>query len=130
MKLETVTELEEKILATEELLETFRVKAKAAGTSKIDGQPHGQATTSRIESLTVKIVDTEKELADLREEYKTTVLNLSRAIDQRVKGRAATVLYFHYVMCEPFAEIANMMSLSQSQISRLHRQGRKEFYGQ
>lgn len=130
MELTAVIELGENILATETELENLRTKAKAAGVAKIDGQPHGQATTSRVESLTVKIVDTERKLDNLREEYKATLHNLSREIDQRVKGRAATVLDFYYIMRLPFAEIASLLGLSVPRISQLHRQGRTEFYRQ
>lgn len=130
MELTALIELEEEISATQAELENLRSKAQAAGVAKIDGQPHGQATTSRVEALAVKIVDTERKLDNLREEYKASLRNLSRAINQRVKGRAAEVLYLYRVMGLPLAEIASLFGLSVPRISQLHRQGRKEFYGQ
>lgn len=129
MELTAVIELEEEISTTQAELENLRSKAQAAGVAKIDGQPHGQATTSRVEALAVKIVDTERKLDNLREEYKTSLRNLSRAINQRVKGRAGTVLDFYYIMRLPFAEIASLLGLSVPRISQLHQQGRKAFYG-
>lgn len=130
MKLEAVIELEERIFTTEELLENLRAKAKAAGTSKNDGQPHATQTTSRVESLTVKIVATEKELNELIGQYVTISNELVAEIYRRVTGKAAKVLIARYVMNKSFGEIATEMNLSASRISRLHRQGRKDYYGQ
>lgn len=114
MKLTAVIELDEKIFATQELLDSLRAKTKEAATSKLDGLPHGKATASRVETLTVKIVDTERSLDNLREEYAITMLDLTEEITRRVDGKAATVLHKRYVGMKSIPVIANEMDLSPS----------------
>lgn len=127
MKLEAANEFEEKILATEELLESLRSQAKAAGTLKIDGQPHATQTTSRVESLTVKIVATEKELNELIGQYVTISNELVAEIYRRVTGKAQQVLFLRYCFGKTPSEIAAELKISRSYLSRLHTQGRQEF---
>lgn len=127
MKVTRVMELEEIISSTRDELESLRAKATAPSTSKLDGQPHAAQMASRVETLTVKIVDTERRLADLREEYAIAQLYLAEEIYRRVNGRAATILFERYVGGKSIPEIAKMMTLSASRVRQLKSEGLKAF---
>lgn len=127
MKLTSVMELEEKISSTRDELESLRAKASAPSTSKLDGQPHAKATASRVETLTVKIVDTERRLVDLREEYAIALIDLAEEIYRRVTGKAATVLFERYVDGKSIPEIAISMDLTASRVRQLKSDGKKQF---
>lgn len=127
MKLTRVMELEEIISSTRDELESLRAKASAPSPSKLDGLPHAAQMSSRVETLTVKIVDTEKELADLREEYAIALIDLAEEIYRRVNGRAATILFEQYVGGKSIPEIAKMMDLSASRVRQLKSDGLKAF---
>lgn len=127
MKVTRVMELEEIISSTSDELERLRAKATAPSPSKLDGLPHAKATASRVETLTVKIVDTERRLADLREEYAIAQLDLAEEIYRRVNGRSAQVLFEQYVGRKSISEIAKMMDLSASRVRQLKSEGLKAF---
>lgn len=127
MKLTSVMELEEKISSTRDELESLRAKASAPSTSKLDGQPHAKTTASRVETLTVKIVDMERRLADLREEYAIALIDLAEEINRRVNGRAAQVLFERYVDMKSIPEIASAMGLTASRVRQLKSDGLKAF---
>lgn len=128
MKLTVVSDLYKKITLKEERLAFLYTKSKSAPKSGLDGLPHGTTETSRTESLATKIVDTEGELENLRDEYAAASFQLVSEINQRVSGKAATVLFRHYVMLEPFTQIAEELELAPSSVSKLHRHGVKQFY--
>lgn len=128
MKLTVVSVLYQKITSTQEKLERLRTKATEAATSRLDGLPHGTTEKSRTESLAIKITDTERELENLRDEYAAASFQLVSEINQRVSGKASTVLFLHYIMFEPFTEIAAEMKITPSHVSKLHGRGVKQFY--
>lgn len=127
MKVTRVMELEEIISSTRDELESLRAKATAPSTSKLDGQPHAKATASSVEVLSVKIVDTERRLVDLREEYAIAQLDLAEEIYRRVNGRAAQILFERYVGGKSIPEIAKMMDLTASRVRQLKSDGLKAF---
>lgn len=128
MKLTDVSVLYQKITSTQAALAFLYTKSKSAHTSHLDGLPHGTKNESRTESLATKIVDTERELENLRDEYAAASFQLVSEINQRVSGKASTVLFLHYIMFEPFTEIAAEMKISPSHVSKLHRHGVNQFY--
>ena len=129
MKLSTVFELEEKISAARYELENLKSLATAT-TRQMDGLPRSTSTTSRVESLAVKIMDCERRLAELVEEKICRQVDLTLEISERVTGNAAIVLILRYSSCKTFAEIARAMSLSRPRISALHKQGLSLFQRQ
>lgn len=127
MKLSTVMELAEQIRATQAELEELKARAESATTSRLDGLPRAKSYSSRIESLIVKISDRERRLANLVEESACAQIDLTLEILDRVTGKAGEVIYQRYILCRPFAEIAAAMHYSESQIRRLHSNGRRAF---
>lgn len=128
MKLTVVSVLYQKITSTQAALAFWYQKAKSPPNSSLDGLPHGTKNESRTESMATKIVDTERELENLRDEYAAASFQLVSEINQRVSGKAATVLFRHYVMLEPFTQIAEELELAPSSVSKLHGRGVKQFY--
>ena len=126
MKLSTVMELAEKIRAAQAELERLKSLATAT-TTRLDGLPKAKSITSRVESLTAKIVDCERELNNLVEESACAQIDLTLEISDKVKDAASDVLYQRYILCKPFAEIAAAMHFSERQIYYLHRRGRRAF---
>ena len=111
-----------------EQLDSLRAIATSPRTSKLKTTPTGKSpSTSQVENLTVRIDDLERRLQGLREEKAIAMLDVTAAIGERVTGKAATVLFRHYVNGESFSEIAAEMNLSASQVSRLHCSGVRAF---
>lgn len=128
MKITTVIELHEMIQAAQMELEELKSLVSSPPTSKFDGLSKVTAVTSRTENYSVKILDYERRLCNLREEKSIAMLDLSAEINRRVQGRkAAEILFRHYVMCEPFAEIAESMSLTKSAVYYFRRKGCREY---
>lgn len=130
MELTTVLELEEEISATRDEIESLRAKATAPSTSKIDGLGHAAPMASRVETLTVKIVDAERRLENLREEWAIASPKLSAEIVRRVTGKAWRFLFERYVEGKSVSEIADEMSLTASRVRQLIIEGKKQFYEQ
>ena len=127
MKLSTVFELEEKISAARYELENLKSLATAT-TRQMDGLPRSTSTTSRVESLAVKIMDCERRLDGLVAEKICAQVDLTIEITKRVRGMAGKVLYERYVECKTFkAIIAEMKYYSDASIYHFHRNGVKQF---
>lgn len=126
MKLSAVVELRAKINDTKTELERLKMMSSSFP-SRLDGMPTAKSTTSRVESLSVKILDCECRLTELVEEKIRTQIDLSLEIMSRVTGKARDVLILRYVDCKPFATIIDELKYSKSTIFNLHRRGKTEF---
>ena len=126
MKLDGVRELDGKIRELERRLESL--KSSIFPTPELDGQPRAKMHYSRIEKITVSIVDLERELAELRAEQFSERIDLIAALFKRVRhADAFTVLEMRYVRCQDFKTIAKTMHFSEGRVYELHRRGVRDF---
>ena len=126
MRLSAVKELKAEIESLRVHIKTLRLSANNI-TSRLDGLPSSKATTSRVESLAVKITDCERRLAELQIELVDKAVELSEEICRRDLGASGEVLIMHYIGGVTFAEIASALSYSRSYVFRLHKRGKLEF---
>lgn len=127
MKLSAVMELEQEIKFTRNRLLLLRQMATNI-TPIIDGLPRKSSVSSKIENAAVQIVDAQRRLDELADEYATTTIELSEKIYQRVKGgKMREILFQRYVLCKSFAEIAADMNYDTTHIYRLHKRGKQEY---
>ena len=128
MRLTAVQEIKSKIDDERSKLETLKM-ATAVHTPIIDGLPRPTSQqSSRVEGLTVAILESERRIAELADEYVDAIVALTREIFQRVKDVVAfEVLLRRYILCKPFAEIATELGYSESRIFYWHRQGKNKF---
>lgn len=120
-------DLRGKIKKLEEQLEIL--KATLMPLRQFDGLPHAKSTESRVETVTQKIIDTESELANLREEMLIRIPELAIEIVQKVGGVEARILVQRYCFGEPFKLIAKSMYLSEARVYLLHKNALIKFKG-
>ena len=118
-----VRELRNRILAMTRHIETLRIAASNL-VPVLDGMPHARNAESRVENLTLKIVESEKELSALREEFDATAAQLADKIKiAPLTMREREVLILRYVACERFRDISFQMNYSDAHVFRLHSDG-------
>lgn len=122
MRLSAVMELEEKISAARAELDRLKALATAT-TTRIDGLPKAKSITSRVESLTAKIVDCERRLAILREALICTQVDLTLELSAQLPSDVANVMILRYVNVMSFTEIANALHYSRGHIHRICKRG-------
>ena len=89
--------------------------------SLLDGMPHAKQLKSRVESLTLKIVEEERELEALREEILIAKSQLTELIlNATDKPTVQTLLILRYVECLSFKETARRMKYGLRHIFKLH----------
>lgn len=125
MRLSVVIEIRNEIDAEKRRLEKLKAAATAT-TKKLDGLPRSKSHSSKVE-IAALIVDCENRLDRLGGELVDQSFKLINEIYDRVQSEAATVLCQRYVNLKTFSEISASMNLSHSYISRLHKNGVKEF---
>ena len=127
MKLLAVMDMEQEIKFIRNKLVLLRQMATSI-TPIIDGLPRKSSVSSKIEKATVQIVDAERRLAELADEYAATTIELSEKIYQRVQGgKMREILFQRYVLCKSFDEIAADMNYDTTHIYRLHKRGKQEY---
>lgn len=96
-------------------------------TTTLDGLPHATGyQESSVESLTVQIVDCEKQIAELKKEKASRQASLLLAIDAAVTDiDSKSVLAERYVFEQDYNTIQRKLHFSLSKIYALHRQGVK-----
>ena len=128
MDLQTVRDLNKRSRAIRAKLQTLREVSTAIPNRRLDGMPKGTPTTSRTESLAVKMTDLELELISLANETAEQAAALTNEILSYVDNPDAfTVLIRRYVDDLPFKRIAQQLNFSEAQVFYLHRRGVKEF---
>lgn len=122
MRLSAVMELEEKISAARAELDRLKSLATAT-TTRLDGLPKAKSITSRVESLTAKIVDCERQLDVLVETLICTQVDLTLKLSAQMTGDILNVMILRYVNTMSFTEIANALHYSRGHIYRIYKRG-------
>ncbi|MBR4152592.1 MAG: hypothetical protein IKT98_06485 [Selenomonadaceae bacterium] len=92
-----------------------------------DGQPRGNVLTSKIEELTIKIIDLDNELEELETALSAAQLEIASAISAaETTDEEFNVLYLRYVFCNNFLDIQYKLDMSDARCFYLHRQGLKK----
>ena len=93
----------------------------------LDGLPHGTDIKSRVENITVKILDTEQELIRLREEFLKTAMDINEKINaSELDALEKAVLNLRYVACLNFLTIQETLQISDATTFYVHRTARKK----
>ncbi|MBQ7453955.1 MAG: hypothetical protein IJS69_02740 [Selenomonadaceae bacterium] len=84
--------------------------------------PHARNATSRVENISLKIIESEKELEGLREEFDTVAGQLADKIKiAPLSPQEREVLILRYVACERFRDISFQTHYSDAHVFHLHR---------
>ena len=128
MKLSAVQDAQRAFLTAKSELESLRAAAIGINPPRLDGLPRAKPTSSKVERLTVQIVDAERRLEELADELVAANVALIEEIFRRVKNVvAADVLVQRYILGRPFAEIAAQMNYSEANVYRLHKRGKQAY---
>lgn len=104
----------------EELLQ--QLKDERMRLSKtLDGMPHGTSVNSKLEALTVLIVDMERYLPELSDIMRQCVSEATDIISRLTNPNERIVLINRYVFGKQFNDIAREYHYSESRIYSLHR---------
>ena len=105
-------------------LEDLRMFAMPS-TPPLDGMPHNPSPqSSKVETLATLIVDLEKRLRLLAEEWAHRQYLLAKALlNVSMKELPQRVLNLHYVNCQSFNAIAKHLRFSRRYIMDLHDEG-------
>ena len=108
-----------------EKIKLLRLKVLAGNcTAELDGMPHAQNNSSRVESLAAAITDCENKINELKAIRIDCRIELSAWLGGHVKDPAqCQVLFYRYGLCKPFGVIARELNYSNSSVFRLHRLG-------
>lgn len=127
MNLNAVRELKERVVSAEAELANLRGLAQNL-VPTLDGLPTVRSLDSRVEKLTVKVVDAEAELDRLKIEFDKAAAELYDEIQRRVRSiELVAVLSLRFVSCLSFRQIAKRIHYSARQVFRLNQQGIFEF---
>ena len=96
-----------------------------------DGQPHANKHTPKIEELTIKQIDLEREIAELAAQIETAGLELLGEIicNINLTDKEHEVLVRRYVFCSRFRDIQFMMKLSDARVFAIHSDAVKKILG-
>lgn len=124
-ELNIVRELKLKYDRLIQRVEDLRVFAQPT-TPRLDGMPHAQAQTPKVESIATLIVDTEQTANELATQIEHEKVNLLIKLQSfAMRDLSQRVLSYHYVACQSFNTIAKLLSYSRRQIIRFHDEGLK-----
>lgn len=122
-ELNRVRELNEKIRELERHLAALRSSAQNI-VPVLDGLPHATDVKSKVETLALHIVNSERELETLRAEMCDAAIHITTRIQNAPLKRAEkTLLILRYVVCMNFRDIAFQMGKSDATTFRLHHDG-------
>ena len=93
-----------------------------------DGQPQAKKHTLKIEELTIKQIELEREIAELAAQIETAGLELLGEIicNINLTDREHEVLVRRYVFCSRFRDIQFMMKLSDARVFAIHAEALKK----
>ena len=127
-ELNEVRELRRELVNGEQKLRMLREQA-ARLTARLDGLPHAQATTSPLELLTVKIVDLERELDEMRAMMNLTAESLIYRLSLvPLTPREFSIVALRYVSCMNFRDIQFELRLSDATVFFHHRNALKKIF--
>ena len=120
-ELNEVRSLNDDLKSAERLLEILRLSA-GVKVPVNDGMPHSPSTTSRVEIMTVRIVDLTREIAELKEKIIATMPILKAKIQASVEDKTARKIFIlRYVDCMHFRDIGIALDYSERHIYYVHR---------
>ena len=119
-KLNTVRDIKKSIRDLERRLKDLRLAAQNI-VPIIDGLPHSTEIKSRVENITLSIVETGRELDDLRERLPHEQARLAELILREVSDPALQgFAVLRYVACVSFKETAHRMHITLRHTFRLN----------
>ena len=126
-ELNRARDLRQKIRDLERHLQALRLSVENL-VPVIDGLPHSHEVSRRVEKLAVKIVDAERELDQLREEYVNAAIDLEQKINSApLDLQEKTILILRYVACKNFRDIEFELKSNDARVFYLHRTAQKKF---
>lgn len=120
-ELNEVRSLNDDLKSAERLLEVLRLSADMKVPVN-DGMPHNPSTNSRVEIMTVRIVDLTREIEELKAKIIATIPVLKAKIKSAVEDKTVRALFIlRYVDCMLFRDIGFALGYSEAHIYYLHR---------
>ena len=124
-ELNSVRELHTRIRDFEWYLKALRESADNI-VPILDGMPHATTIQSKVEKLTVKLADAERELTELKSRFVDAAVELESKIHAaNLNRQEEAVLILRYVSCMNFQDIWQTLNTSDARIFYLHRTGVK-----
>lgn len=119
-ELEEVRELKREMRREEGRLTTLRLSMETL-TQLMDGMPHARSQSSKVERLTLQIIETERLIGELR----ARLLEAATKILDAIKNAPLTqneqqLLILRYVQCLNFKDIWERLEYSDAHVYRLH----------
>lgn len=122
-ELNRVRELKEKIRELERHIAALRSSAENI-VPVLDGMPHSTDVKSKVETIALHVVNSERELDALRSELCSAAIHITNRIqNSNLKRKEKTLLILRYVVCMNFRDIAFQMDISDATTFRLHHDG-------
>ena len=119
-ELNSVRELNKQIRRQEQHLQALRLSAENL-VPILDGLPHSDEAKSRVEKIALMIVESERELENLRAQLDRASEDLPARIHDEVSDvQERTVLLLRYVACMRFRDIAFQLERSEARVFQIH----------
>lgn len=126
-ELNIVRELSKKIRDLERHLQALRLSVQNI-TPVLDGLPHSTGVKSRVEKLALSVIEKERELCSLREQFVSSALDITEQINRaQLNQEEKSVLLLRYVSCMNFQDIWFELNISDARTFYLHRTALKKF---
>lgn len=124
-ELNEVRNLRATLMDAEKVLEVWR-RAGALKISTSEGLPKSHSVDSRVERVTVKVIDAERRVADLKAQLVDAIPRLEQKICAEVTDPAEqTLLLFRYIEGMHFRDIGFLMKYSEAYVYRIHNKALK-----
>ena len=128
-ELNRVREMKEKIEREERRVEGTR-RAITDLVPFLDGLPHAQNQSSRVEKLTAQIVDGERRLDEMRDKMAAEAAALTAEISRApLLPQEHEVIMLRYVTCLNFLDIGFKLNYSDANVFYHHRHGTNKLFG-
>lgn len=119
--LEEARRLNQRLRDARRQLEIYRL-AMANMVPHLDGLPKVKANTSRPESLSLLIVETEAKIETLAIELDAACTSISKKLQLApLTPQESSVMLYRYVACLNFMEIERRMKMTDARVFYLHR---------
>lgn len=125
-ELNEVRDLKRRIVELEKRLRSLTLSVEKLS-PVLDGMPHARSPCSRVEFLATQIIETERELKNLREEMEVAAARLTcRLYKMPLTSREYSVVALRYVACMRFRDIQFELHMSDARMWFLHREALKK----
>lgn len=114
------------ILKEEEGLKAFRSSASLCMSRVSEVASPAHDISSKLERDTLKILESEKRLNELKDAYAASVSDLTALLTQLENVSCMMILLRRYIDGMPFEKIAQELGYSIQSVFRLHRSGQME----